>query len=274
MESDTAELGYARIQPRYLDDYTKYAKPQFQWALEFLNRIDLKRLAKVVNLGCRDGAIALKIAQKNPGTHVIGLDSSITFLELANEMLAKNPTPNLEFRLMSPTHMDFHGTLDAIISFSLFHWISDKLAALEAIYRSLRPGGKVFLNFFADHLKPRFDQCIDTIAKHAKWSPYFVDTPILIETIQMPEFATMVHNAGFIIERLEFVEVHDVFQSKEELMEWLPTWVLCVQALPEEEQNIFLSEVVDKYLETHPADSKGRIHRIDYLLELDATKPL
>lgn len=258
---------YFQLHPKYISNYSKRAIPQLHWALNYIHKLDLKGLARLVDVGCRDGLTTMELARRYPGAHVIGIDSSIPFLETANENLAKHAVPNLEFRLMDPLHMDFHGKVDAIISFSFFHWVADKLTLLQTMRRSLKRGGKAYFSFFADHRRERFDSCLKVVEQYEKWHPYFCGIHLGFKEIQSYEFANLAHEAGFVLDKLEFVEVHDIFKSRDKFREWLTTWVAHLKYLPDELHDPFLSDVVENYLEGHPMDAAGMIHRKDFMCE-------
>lgn len=247
--------------------YSERAIPQLHWTFNYMHKLDLKGLGLLVDVGCRDGLTSMELARCYPGAHVIGIDSSITFLEIANENLAKQAIPNLEFRLIDPLPMDFHGKVDAFVSFSFLHWVVDKLSLLKAMHRSLKPGGKAYLSFFANHQRERFDRCLTHVMHYEKWQPYFSNVKLAYREIKGYEFANLTHEAGFVLDKLEFIEIHEVFKSKENFMEWLPTWACVFEYLPQELHEPFLSDVVENHLEMHPPEAEGSIHWKDYILE-------
>lgn len=264
--------GNYAILPKYISKYSERAQPQHQWALSLVDKQHYEGMSKILDLGCRDGVASLELAKKYPGTHIIGLDNSIQMLEIANESLARLSIQNLEFSYLDSMAYFAPETFDAIYSSSYFHWIADKLKLLKTLKRSLKPGGKVSLSFFADHQKKRFDECISAVASDAKWSIYFEEFRPAIKEVKAFQFAAQVFKSGLLLQRLEFVEVHDIFESKLQMIDWLTTWCLHLKYLPEELHYLFLSEAIDQHLLTFPPDSKGRIHRIDYLLETDLIK--
>ncbi len=260
-------------QLNYVYTYSQWAQPQFNWALKFLDKIDLSHASHIVDMGCREGSTTLEIARRYPGSHVIGIDNSASFLELANEHLAKHVVPNVEFRFQDPVQMDFQEKIDAIVSFSMFHWIEDKLAALKAIYRSLKNGGKAYLLFYADAQRERFDDCLNTVMQYPKWQDYFSHKPKELKDIRLASLIPLIDASGLAVKRLEFVDIEDIFATEEQFVNWFTTWFQELKFLPEDLHVSFLQEVVAKYLEKHPADAHGNYHRYDYLLELELFKP-
>lgn len=93
---------------------------------------------RILDLGCGTGYLTHLIAQK--GATVTGIDNSPTMIEMADNMY-----PGLNFLVRSATDFDFDTPFDAIFSNAVLHWVLDKEAAIECIYRNLRPGGRLIL---------------------------------------------------------------------------------------------------------------------------------
>jgi trans-aconitate methyltransferase len=260
------------MQPKYIPKYSERALPQHNWALSMIEKHDFNGMSRIIDLGCCDGFAAMELARRYPGTHVIGLGNSIELLESANENLARQPVQNLEFSFMDVFKPHVPHSSDAIFSTTYMHWIQDKLRTLKAIKEALRPGGKAFLSFFADHQRKRFDSCVSAIAKQDRWKHYFINYRPAIKEVKAHQFAAWVYKSGLVLQRLEFIEIHDVFISKLQFMDWFTTWCDYLKYVPEEFHYVFLSEIADKHLETYPPDSKGQIHRFDYMLEVDLFK--
>jgi trans-aconitate 2-methyltransferase len=258
--------------PKYISKYSERALPQHNWAIKTMEKDNFVGMSKILDLGCRDGFTSMELAKRNLGAHIIGLDNSIQLLELANENLARQPIQNLEFSFLDAMAFYTPESFDAVFSSSYMHWVQDKLNLLRAINKVLKPGGKVFFLFFADHQKKRFDNCVSAVANREQWSKYFKNYRPAIKEITAYQFAGYVNKSGLILEKLEFIEIHDIFISKLQFMDWMTTWCDYLKYLPEELHYVFLSEVTDKHLETHPPDSKGQIHRFDTMLEVNLTK--
>jgi trans-aconitate methyltransferase len=92
----------------------------------------------IMDLGCGTGYL----------THLIaGSGAIVTGVDLSADMIAKarSAYPGLDFRVASATELDFPVSFDAVFSNAVLHWVLDKNNAIEGIYRSLRPGGRLVL---------------------------------------------------------------------------------------------------------------------------------
>ena len=51
------------------------------------------------------------------------------------------------------------------------------------------------------------------------------------------------------------------------------TWLPYTERLPVEKRDLFVKEIVDRYLRNHPADAEGTVHLGMMRLEVEACKP-
>ena len=102
--------------------------------------------ARVVDLGCGIGRLAIPIARQFPGIRVIGVDISRVMLDAAAVEAAAAGLRNVDWRLGDgrtlPPRLD---TLDAAYSMILFQHIPREAAAsyIRQLARHLRPGGRI-----------------------------------------------------------------------------------------------------------------------------------
>ena len=93
---------------------------------------------KILDLGCGTGYLANYIA--GAGARVTGIDNSTAMIEKA-----KAAYPELDFQVLSAADFYFDKPFDAVFSNAALHWVLDKDNAIDCIYRSLRPGGRLVL---------------------------------------------------------------------------------------------------------------------------------
>jgi trans-aconitate methyltransferase len=93
---------------------------------------------RILDLGCGTGYLTSVIA--NSGAQVTGIDNSI-------EMIAKAKTeyPHLDFRVQSASDFYFEDRFDAIFSNAVLHWVQEKEASIDCMYKSLKKPGRIVL---------------------------------------------------------------------------------------------------------------------------------
>ncbi|MCO4760840.1 MAG: methyltransferase domain-containing protein [Myxococcales bacterium] len=96
----------------------------------------------VLDIGCGTGSLALRLADH--GAQIHGLDVSGEMIRIARQKTAAASVDNVQFHL-GPCDERLAafdtGSLDGICAYSILHLLGDRQAALQEIYRLLKPGG-------------------------------------------------------------------------------------------------------------------------------------
>jgi len=94
--------------------------------------------ADVLDIGCGDGALALRLASLG-ARHVLGVDPSGRMLMLARHHHA---SPRIRYRQASAEALDLPPeSLDLVVSSLALHYVADYGTLIRRIARWLRPGG-------------------------------------------------------------------------------------------------------------------------------------
>lgn len=93
---------------------------------------------RILDLGCGDGRLTLKIAAA--GADVVGIDASPDMVQAARER-------GIDARLADARAPGFEGEFDAVFSNAALHWIPQAQAVLAGIARALKPGGRLVAEF-------------------------------------------------------------------------------------------------------------------------------
>jgi len=88
---------------------------------------------RILDLGCGDGALTLRIAQA--GAQVIGVDASADLVTVARGR-------GLEVHLGSGEKLGFAEEFDAVFSNAALHWMLDAESVAQGVFAALRPGGR------------------------------------------------------------------------------------------------------------------------------------
>ena len=106
---------------------------------------DLRPGEKVVDLGSGAGIDSLIAAKKvGPEGHVIGVDMTPAMLEKARRAARQTGLSNVEFREGYAEALPVEdGWADVVISNGVLNLVPDKAAALEEMFRVLKPDGRL-----------------------------------------------------------------------------------------------------------------------------------
>ena len=98
-----------------------------------LDLLDPQPGEHVLDVGCGDGALTLKIKER--GASVVGIDNSLS-------MVAAAKARGLDARLMDAAELKFAEAFDAAFSNATLHWVLDKERAARAIWFALKFAGR------------------------------------------------------------------------------------------------------------------------------------
>jgi len=94
---------------------------------------------RVLDVGSGTGSLAFAIADRKPGSHVVGIDPSKQYVAYANR---KNPLPDrISFQVGDAQKLPFpDASFQAGLSLLVFNFIPDPAKALRELRRVTRPG--------------------------------------------------------------------------------------------------------------------------------------
>jgi trans-aconitate 2-methyltransferase len=110
----------------------------FKYGEDVVRQLAPRPGERILDLGCGTGYLTNLIAEA--GARVTGIDRSPAMIDRAKAVY-----PDLDFRVMSVTDMQFDSTFDAVFSNATLHWVLEKEIAIDHIYHNLRSGGRLVL---------------------------------------------------------------------------------------------------------------------------------
>ena len=128
-------------------DYSELSSEQQKWGKELISKLNLKEDDHVLDIGCGDGKITAEITAQVPDGCVTGIDNSEEMINLAAEKFPPDKYPNLSFQICNAKEITFNNQFTIVFSNAALHWVDDHTIVLEGIYRSLKPGGRILLQF-------------------------------------------------------------------------------------------------------------------------------
>jgi 2-polyprenyl-3-methyl-5-hydroxy-6-metoxy-1,4-benzoquinol methylase len=99
---------------------------------------------RVLDVGCGQGRIMNRLAERYPHSRFIGMDLSEAAIESARQEAAQRGLRNIEFVAVDLSHFDDTAEsegFDFITTFDAVHDQARPLSVLKGIYRALRPDG-------------------------------------------------------------------------------------------------------------------------------------
>jgi SAM-dependent methyltransferase len=123
------------------EDRNYFARRRIEWLKRCLDRMQFAA-GSTVELGCGTGSNVPFLIELAGATSVVGIDTSERSLEVA-----RNTFGSLKARFSTPGDYNYQGSADLVFCNGVFHHIppTDRAAAIDYIYRCLRPGGLLAL---------------------------------------------------------------------------------------------------------------------------------
>ena len=232
------------------DRYLAYADERGRPFVELVTRVGAEAPRRVVDLGCGPGNLTRLLAERWPGAHVLGLDSS------AEMVAAGQDLPGIELavgdlRTWKPTE-----PVDVLVSNATLQWVPGHLDLLPRLVGHVAPGG-----WLAFQVPGNFEEPSHTIRRdQAAEEPYAAFTGG-VATPDAHDAATYLDHLvrlGCEVDAWETTYLH-VLTGEDPVFTWVsgtaarPT----LQALPDELRPWFEEELKRRLRQAYPAGPAG-----------------
>lgn len=171
-------------------DYAENARFVSDLAGAVLEWLDPKPGEHILDLGCGDGALTLKLSEI--GAHVVGVDASENFVAAAKGQ-------GVDARLMNGEALQFSEEFDAVFSNAALHWMTNPSAVIEGVARALKPGGRFVAEFGGFGNVAAIATALRAVAlerggDEALVAPWFFPSP--------EEYSELLGGHGFSVDRI------------------------------------------------------------------------
>ena len=175
------------------DGYKKNARFVADLGLDILHWLDPQPGERVLDLGCGDGALTLKIMQS--GVSVVGIDASPSLVARAQEV-------GVDARLGDGHNLAFTTEFDAVFSNAALHWMTRPQDVLKGVRAALRSEGRFVAEFGGHGNIAAVVTAMRAVALYRKAdvalaAPWFYPTA--------HEYASLLDTNGFEVERIELL---------------------------------------------------------------------
>ena len=257
------------------DEYKNNSSNQKSWGSELVSKLHLIGNEQILDLGCGDGELTYQIAILVPQGSVIGIDSSEDMIRLAKQNYGTNRFPNLSFAVKDARELNFNCDFNLVFSNACLHWVIDHRLVLRGIFRSLKNGGKVYLQMGGQGNAADFYAAIEKVISRKKWQGFFERFIFPYGYYSIQEYRGFLLEERFHIDRTDMIPKIMTFDSKDKFASWIRTTALpYTRRVPESSREYFIDEIVSEYLNKQPLDEE-RIIKIKMVrLEVEAGTPI
>ncbi len=157
---------------------------------EILAWLDPKPGERILDVGCGDGALTLRLQET--GADVVGIDVS-------EDMRRAAAARGLDARIGDARTLPFEAEFDAVFSNAVLHWVREPELAARRMRAALKPGGRLVAEFGGHGNVAAIVTALRAAAKlhggdPGLVAPWFYPTP--------EEYRAMLEASGFHVERI------------------------------------------------------------------------
>lgn len=230
-----------------------FTLPQYKTAIDFLNKQKFCRDECILDIGCGNGKVTTKIAQKVPQGYILGIDKSDA--SLAQAQIVSKPA-NLTYQHMDAQQLTFNERFDVITSFYCIQWIKDKKSVFKGIFQSLKPGGKLIM--IASIRQSELVSLPHDIIEQPKWIPYFRDYINPLIHASENNYTEYVSEAGLIISSYSEEIKNVIFEDYQTFLSLIETITPHIQRIPNQnDKTNFAREILERYIQHYPITEDG-----------------
>jgi trans-aconitate methyltransferase len=264
-----ASIVVANQDPWKGDEYAKHSNSQQASAADFLQGMSLEGVKAILDVGSGDGKITAAMAQLVPDGTVVGVDISPSMVEVAKTRFAS--VNNLHFQIQDAAKIEFEEQFDLITSFTVMQWVLEQAEALRRFEKALKPGGRLWIQM-PTGLPKAMEQALERTISSDAWRNDFAQFKAPWRFYQPEEYKTVLQEARFQMIRLTVVSKHEKFPSRAAFHGFLKQWFPYLRPIAAEKKDLFLTDLLDRYLEALPPDELGKVSFIVDRLEVEAVK--
>jgi trans-aconitate 2-methyltransferase len=151
--------------------YDRVSDPQFGWAIEQLERLQLRGDEVVLDAGCGSGRVTAELVKRLSNGKVYGVDAAPSMVKLAREALGDQAT----IYHQDLVELSFPEPVDAVFSNATFHWIPDHDALFAVLHGAMKPGGRLVAQCGGFGNIDSFRRAADSVAAEEPFAHCFVD---------------------------------------------------------------------------------------------------
>lgn len=235
--------------------YLKFKNERTQPAIDLVNRINIEKPQKILDIGCGPGNSSEVLARRYKNADIFGIDSSPAMIEAAREK-----HPDIQF-MQCDANRDLHlvdRNFDIVFSNACIQWIPDHYTLLKNMMSLLRPGGVMAIQTPMNYNEP-IHQIIKEISTNKKWSSKF-ENPRIFYNLTQSQYYDLLSDLSSDFSMWQTTYFHKM-KSCGDIMEWYRATGLrpYLEVLSEADKLDFEMDIYNKLLNAYPKQKNGEI---------------
>ncbi len=231
------------------DDYAKHSSLQAAMADEVLAGLQLNGDEQLLDLGCGDGKLSARIAERLPRGAVLGVDASPDMVAYARQQFGGGRWPNLRFEVADARHLAYDGRFDMLVSFNALHWVPQQAEALRGMRRALKASGRAQLRLVTQAELTSLEEVAEAVRREPVWAADFAGFSDPYLRLDASRYAALATSLGFDVVSCNSAMKRWDFGSEEAFFGFcnagFGAWT---HPLPEPRRRDFVEQVMRRYL--------------------------
>lgn len=231
------------------EDYARHSSLQEAMAAEVLSQLVLRGDEQLLDLGCGDGRLSARIAQRLPQGRVLGVDASADMIHYAAQRFPAAEWPNLRFEVADARQLDYSARFDRLVSFNALHWVPQQELALRGVRRALKPDGRAHLRLVMRSSVTSLEEVAEQVRRLPEWAGDFAGFSDPYLRLDAEQYVALARSLG-----LDCISCHGAmkrwdFGTEEGFFGFchagFGAWT---RQLPEARRTAFVEQVMHRYL--------------------------
>lgn len=193
--------------------YDAISDMQLGWGIKVLDRIELTGDENVLDAGCGTGKVTALIAERVPRGRVIGVDASQSMIDEARKRLP----PEVELIVGDLLDLELADPVDVVFSNATFHWIHDHDRLFHRLHSTLRPGGRLEVQFGGQGNVAALEAAVREASASEPFAEHLEGVPLPWRFRSSEETAAALERAGFVEVRCWTERVTESFDEGRDL---------------------------------------------------------
>ena len=253
-------------------DYARNATAQYGWATELLDKLALRGDERVLDIGCGNGRVSAELVSRLPSGSVLGIDASSEMIAVARQSYGHENSDKLRFRQMDARTIGLEERFDVAFSNAVLHWVDDHNAVLNGLRTVLNPGAGLLFQMGGRGNAAAFFEVLEGVISTPAWRDYFYDFVPPYHFYGMGDYEKWLPDNGFEPVRIELIPKVMRHADSSNLKGWFrTTWFPYTDRLPRESREIFIAQIIERYLASYPPAADGSTSVTMMRLEVEAT---
>ena len=235
------------------DRYLTYADERARPFVELVSRVGATDPREVVDLGCGPGNLTGLLAERWPGAHVVGLDSSPEMISSAQALGQTVEYAVADLRAWRPER-----PVDVLVSNATLQWVPGHLDLLRSLVAKVAPGG-----WFAFQVPGNFGEPSHQLLRDLARFPRYADATRGVEfpnSFDAETYLSDLAALGCDVDAWETTYLH-VLRGENPVFEWISGTGArpVLQALEGPLFEAFVAEYQEELRRAYPSHPYGTV---------------